>query len=272
LRGARSAAHRCFGTIAAPHLWYPGSSFPTPPQPQQPLTKREPRVISQPISASRGYSLTETQRLLRLRFHRDIPVRTVSSWLTEYRPLTTYARLRSAGRKHFSPDTVIRSHTFHRQQVYRFRVHRAKLELLTQANTYPAAGSTTDFTGLKEYLASIGSPRTSQDHPAIPGGTSQTPRPRSPQESTSSSGGQDTRVPHSSRGMRRRLIIERIVLSLIAPPRFAGARFIRILRRTRRFRATGSQGRAAPAHGRDSRYVDRSPCSRTHSASPPSRD
>lgn len=31
-----------------------------------------------------GYSLTETQRLLRQRFHRDIPVRTISSWLTEY--------------------------------------------------------------------------------------------------------------------------------------------------------------------------------------------
>ena len=56
-----------------------------------------------------GYSLTETQRLLRQRFHRDIPARTINSWLTEYRPLTTYARLRGAGRKHFSPDTVTRS-------------------------------------------------------------------------------------------------------------------------------------------------------------------
>jgi transposase-like protein len=36
-----------------------------------------------------GYSLTETQRLLRQRFHRDIPARTIKSWLTEYRPLTT---------------------------------------------------------------------------------------------------------------------------------------------------------------------------------------
>jgi transposase-like protein len=118
------------------------------------------KLILESISTfNLGYSLTETQRLLRLRFHRDIPVRTVSSWLTEYRPLTTYARLRSAGRKHFSPDTVIRSHTFHHQQVYRFQVHGAKLELLTQANTYPAAGSTIDFTGLKEYLASIGSPK-----------------------------------------------------------------------------------------------------------------
>jgi transposase-like protein len=102
-----------------------------------------------------GYSLTETQALLRKRFHRHIPERTISSWLTASRPLTTYTRLRSAGRKLFSPDTVIRSNTFHHQQVYRSEVHRAKLELLTHANTYSAADSNIDFTGLKGYLASI---------------------------------------------------------------------------------------------------------------------
>jgi len=76
------------------------------------------KVILESISTfNLGYSLTETQRLLRQRFHHDIPARTISSWLTEYRPLATYARLRSAGRKLFSPDTVIRSHTFHHQQV-----------------------------------------------------------------------------------------------------------------------------------------------------------
>jgi len=114
------------------------------------------KLILESISTfNLGYSLTETQALLRKRFHRDIPERTISSWLTEYRPLTTYARLRSAGRKLFRPDAVIRSHTFHHQQVYRFQVHRAKLELLTQPNTQPATGSSIDFTGLKEYLASI---------------------------------------------------------------------------------------------------------------------
>src|ERR1700694_1771869 len=67
-----------------------------------------------------GYSLTETQQRLRQRFHLQIPERTISSWLTEYRPLTPYARLRTAGRKLFSPAAVIRAHTFHHQQVYRF--------------------------------------------------------------------------------------------------------------------------------------------------------
>src|ERR1700674_5152942 len=53
------------------------------------------KIILDSISTfSLGYSLTETQRVLRQRFHRDIPERTISAWLTEYRPLTTYARLR----------------------------------------------------------------------------------------------------------------------------------------------------------------------------------
>jgi hypothetical protein len=89
------------------------------------------RVILETVSTfNLGHSLTETQRLMRGRFHRQIPERTISSWLTEYRPLATYSRLRAAGRKLYSPHLIIRSHTFHHQQVYRFQVHRAKLELL----------------------------------------------------------------------------------------------------------------------------------------------
>src|SRR5713101_8406805 len=97
------------------------------------------RLILETVSTfNLGYSLTETQRRLHTRFHRNIPERTISSWLTEYRPLTTYSRLRASGRKLFPPDTVICSHTFHHQQVYRFQLHRAKLELLTQPTPQPA--------------------------------------------------------------------------------------------------------------------------------------
>ncbi len=114
------------------------------------------KIILESISTfNLGYSLTETQRVLRKRFHRDIPERTISSWLTEYRPLTTYARLRSAGRKLFSPESVIRAHTFHHQQVYRFQVHRAKLELLTKATPQPATYPGSEFSPLKTYLESI---------------------------------------------------------------------------------------------------------------------
>jgi transposase-like protein len=102
-----------------------------------------------------GHSLTETQQLMRKRFHRQIPERTISSWLTEYRPLTTYSRLRASGRKLYSPQLIIHSHTFHHQQVYRFQVHRAKLELLTQPTPQPDTQANLDFSVLKKYLASI---------------------------------------------------------------------------------------------------------------------
>lgn len=102
-----------------------------------------------------GHSMTDTQQVLRARFHRSVPERTISSWLTEYRPLTTYARLRATGRKLFTPDTIVRAHTFHHQQVYRFQVHRAKLDLLTQPTQLAGNMNTFDCSPLKNYLASI---------------------------------------------------------------------------------------------------------------------
>jgi hypothetical protein len=67
------------------------------------------RLILETVSTfNLGYSLTETQRRLHTRFHRNIPERTISSWLTEHRPLATYSRLRTYGKKLFAPDTIIR--------------------------------------------------------------------------------------------------------------------------------------------------------------------
>src|SRR2546426_7322837 len=47
------------------------------------------RLVIETLSTfNLGNSLTETQTMLRRRFHREIPERTISSWLTEYRLLT----------------------------------------------------------------------------------------------------------------------------------------------------------------------------------------
>src|SRR6266704_196045 len=62
------------------------------------------RLILETVSTfNLGYSLTETQSAMARRFHRVIPERTISSWLSEYKPLTTYTRLRAEGKKLFPP-------------------------------------------------------------------------------------------------------------------------------------------------------------------------
>ena len=96
-----------------------------------------------------GYSLTETQQQLRRRFHREIPERTISSWLTEHKELATYSRLRAAARKQYDPRALIHSVNLDHQQVYRFQVHQGKLDLLLGQADHAA------FEGLKHYFASI---------------------------------------------------------------------------------------------------------------------
>ncbi len=96
------------------------------------------KIILESISTfNLGYSLTETQQLQRQRFHRSIPERTISSWLTEYRPLNTYSRLRTDGKKLFAPETILRTINFDHQQVYRHQIHRAKLKMLLEFLNLP---------------------------------------------------------------------------------------------------------------------------------------
>ena len=102
-----------------------------------------------------GYSVTETQQVLRRRFHRQIPERTISSWLTEYRSFTSYVRLRAAVKKIYPPQSIVHSHSFHHQQVYRFQTHQAKLDLLTAPSSQPSARGGADLSKLKAYLASV---------------------------------------------------------------------------------------------------------------------
>ncbi len=96
-----------------------------------------------------GHSMTDTQRILRRRTHLDVPERTIRSWLTAYKSLATYARLRPQGAKLFNPDQLIKSFTLYHQQVYRFQFHRAKLELLLQSPPH------LHFAAVKAYLSGV---------------------------------------------------------------------------------------------------------------------
>lgn len=80
-----------------------------------------------------GYPVTETRSILRRRYHREVPERTINSWLQAYKGVATYSRLRAAGKKLFDPRSIIASRFFQHRQVYRFQVHNAKLDLSLQS-------------------------------------------------------------------------------------------------------------------------------------------
>ena len=92
-----------------------------------------------------GYSLTETQNRVRKRTRLEIPERTIRSWLSTHRPLTTYARLRSAGKRLFTPQTMIRTYQLNHRQVYRFELHQAKLQLVLQTPAHKEFAPLTDY-------------------------------------------------------------------------------------------------------------------------------
>src|SRR2546428_13236563 len=90
-----------------------------------------PNVILEAVSTyNLGNSVSDTQRVIRKRLHVDIPEGTIRSWIRAHKPFTAYARLRAIGRKLFDADGMIRSYVLQHKQVYRFQLHRAKLDLL----------------------------------------------------------------------------------------------------------------------------------------------
>jgi len=77
-----------------------------------------------------GYSLETSAKRLKERYGIMVTPTTLSRWLREFKELTTYARLRESGMVLFPPHQVIQSTRLHHRQVYHYRIHRAKLELL----------------------------------------------------------------------------------------------------------------------------------------------
>src|SRR6266852_2022473 len=110
-----------------------------------------PHVILEAISTyNLGNSLSDTQRVIRKRLHVDIPEGTIRSWIRAHKPLTTYARFRASGRRLLDPEAIIRSYAIRHKQVYRFGLHRAKLELLLGLERYG------HLAPAKDYLETIG--------------------------------------------------------------------------------------------------------------------
>ena len=97
----------------------------------------------------RGFTIEETTRYINRRFGVSVHPRTTSRWLSEYRDLTTYERLREEGRRRFTPHQLIRSIRLHHKQVYTYRIHQGKLGHITESREHrrfqPVADYLTDM-------------------------------------------------------------------------------------------------------------------------------
>src|SRR5712692_4336939 len=92
-----------------------------------------------------GYSLEQTADKIRARHGHRVGRSTIAVWLDEHRSLTTYARLRSEGRRLFPPTQTIRSVKLYHRQIYKFAYHRPKLALLRGSREHARFASVADF-------------------------------------------------------------------------------------------------------------------------------
>lgn len=114
------------------------------------------RIILNAISLyNLGHSLSQTQKIMAARFKIKLPITTISSWTNQYSKICTFSRLRHEAKKLFLPAEIILSEKLQHRQVYNFQLHKAKLQLLENANKETAEIPCQKFLLLKNYLNKI---------------------------------------------------------------------------------------------------------------------
>lgn len=113
--------------------------------------KYPPAVILRALSLyNLGYTQAQVAQRLARRFQLPVSTRTISAWLQRYAGLCPFLKLRSAALKLHSPAGMLAAYQLEHRQVYLYKVHQAKLELLK--DDLPRLQ---DFERLREYLLSI---------------------------------------------------------------------------------------------------------------------
>jgi transposase-like protein len=108
-----------------------------------PRTSYPPRIIFSAISTyNLGHSPTETIKIINRRFKTHIPNSTLFSWLSRYKDICTFFPLRK--KYQIVPKDIIFTKKFHHQQVYEFKYHKLKLNILGK-----------QFPDLKSYLTGL---------------------------------------------------------------------------------------------------------------------
>ena len=96
-----------------------------------------------------GYTLNQTQEKIQRIYNTKIPISTISSWLSQYKDICTFAKLRKRAIKDYSPKNMLQKQTLSHIQPYTFKYHKAKLDILLKENP--------KFIELKDYIEKINS-------------------------------------------------------------------------------------------------------------------
>lgn len=103
-----------------------------------------------------GHTLKQTTEKINNKHQIKISISTLSSWLNEYRQICTFNRLRQQAVQLHNPREIIFSQRLDHNQIYNFKYHRAKLQLLFTNPKYSSFTSTARFQEkMQSYLESI---------------------------------------------------------------------------------------------------------------------
>jgi transposase-like protein len=91
--------------------------------------KYPPRVIARTLCLyNLGHTQEEAARRIATEHRITVPRRTISHWISAYRPITTFHRLRNVSVRAFG-GRMLKERTLEHQQTYEYKVHLSKLAL-----------------------------------------------------------------------------------------------------------------------------------------------
>ncbi len=109
------------------------------------------RVIFDGISYyNLGYNLKTSCSFLKKKYELEVAPATLSNWVDEFKDTCTYGRIRRFGKKMYDPRDVLVGINLYHRQIYKFRIHRAKLDLLLKEDIRHYK-----FTPLREFLEAV---------------------------------------------------------------------------------------------------------------------
>jgi transposase-like protein len=93
-------------------------------------TKYPSRIILNSISLyNLGYTQKEVSKLIAKKHHTSVPERTICSWVNRFKPILPFHKIRKQAIQLYSPKQIILTKRLSHGQVYKYKLHQAKLVL-----------------------------------------------------------------------------------------------------------------------------------------------